>query len=132
MEQLVVKPLESRFYGLDKIKRIKSSINNGYAFLFVEYEHEVDYDAKFQELTRELGAAEREDLPENIYSARVSKIDPSGVSVIQTALISENASRTTMKRWSDELKSELEKVKPLKDVKVHGLPDQLVRVDLHL
>ena len=132
MEQLVVKPLEARFYGLDKIRRIKTYINNGFAFLFVEYEHNVDYEAKFQELTRELGAAQREELPKDIYSAKVSKIEPSGVSVIQAALISENASRTTMKKWSDELKSELEKIKPLKDVKVHGLPDQLVRVDLNL
>ena len=132
MEQLVVKPLEARFYGLDKIRRIKTYINNGFAFLFVEYEHNVDYEAKFQELTRELGAAQREELPKDIYSAKVSKIEPSGVSVIQAALISENASRTTMKKWSDELKTELEKIKPLKDVKVHGLPDQLVRVDLNL
>lgn len=131
MEQLVVKPLESRFYALDGIKRIKTTIGNGVAFLFVEYVYGEDYDAKYQELVRELSAA-RAELPDNIYSAEVRKIDPTGVSVIQSALISENASMSTIKRLADDLKSRLEKVRALKDVEISGLPDQLVRVDLDL
>lgn len=131
MEQLIVKPLETRFYGLDRIKRIKTKITNGLAFLFVEYEHGSEYDTKFQELIRELSAAQQDDLPEGIYSAQVLEIDPTGVNVIQAALISENASRATMKKISDDLKAELEKVKALKQVTIHGLPEQLVRVDVH-
>ncbi len=131
MEQLVVKPLETRFYELDKIKRIKTDISNGLAFMSVEYEHGANYDAKYQELVRELSAARQKELPEGIYSAQVMQVDPSDVSVIQAALISENASRMTMKKLSDDLKTELEKVKALKKVVVHGLPDQLVRVDIH-
>ena len=131
MEQLIVKPLEARFYGLDRIKRIKTKITNGLAFLFVEYEHGSEYDTKFQELIRELSAAQQEDLPEGIYSAQVLEIDPTGVNVIQAALISENASRATMKKISDDLKAELEKVKALKKVTIHGLPEQLIRVDVH-
>lgn len=131
MEQLVVKPLESRFYALDGIKRIKTTISNGVAFIFVEYVYGEDYDAKYQELVRELTAA-RSELPDNVYRAEVRKIDPTGVSVIQSALISENASMSTIKRLADDLKSRLEKVRALKNVEISGLPDQLVRVDLHL
>lgn len=131
MEQLIVKPLEARFYGLDGIKRIKTRITNGLAFLFVEYQHGSEYDTKFQELIRELTAAQQQDLPEGIYSAEVLEIDPTGVNVIQAALISENASRSTMKKISDDLKAELEKVKALKEVTIHGLPEQLIRVDVH-
>ncbi|EPB65959.1 hypothetical protein ANCCEY_14955 [Ancylostoma ceylanicum] len=131
MEQLVVKPLEARFYGLDNIKRIKTKITNGLAFLFVEYEHGSDYNSKYQELIRELGAARQEELPEGIYSTKVLEVDPTGVNVVQIALISENASRATMKKLSDDLKSDLEKVKALKKATVHGLPEQLVRVDVH-
>lgn len=131
MENLVVKPLESRFYGLDDIKMIKTTINNGLAFIFVEYEFKTNYDSKYQELVRELNAA-RSELPDNIYSMQVLKVDPTNVSVIQAALVSENASRTTMKQLSDDLKSELEKVKSLKDVTISGMPSQQVRIDLHL
>lgn len=132
VEQLIVKPLEARFYGLDNIKRIKTSINNGIAFLFVEYEHGVDFEGKFQEITRELNAAQANELPKEIRYAEAMKIDPTNVSVVQLALVSENASRATLKKLSDDLKHELEKIKALKKVTVHGLPDQLVRVDLNL
>jgi multidrug efflux pump subunit AcrB len=131
MEQLVVKPLEARFYGLDNVKRIKTKIINGLAFLFVEYEHSSDYNTKYQELIRELGAAQQEELPEGVYSAQVLEVDPTGVSVLQIGLISENASRSTLKQISSDLKSELEKVNALKEVTVHGLPEQLIRVDVH-
>lgn len=130
MENLVVKPLESRIYGLDNIKHVKTNINNGLAFIFVEYEFKSDYNEKYQELVRELNAA-RSELPENILSMEVMKIDPSNVSVVQAALVSENASRTTMKRLADQLKTELEKVRALKNVEISGLPSQQVRIDLH-
>jgi len=129
MEQLVVKPMESRLYDLDNIKRIRTTVVNGLAVLFVEYEHGVDYDSKYQELIREVSAL-RSQLPEEVYRIDVQQIDPTGVNVLQVALISENASRKAMKAVSDDLKEELEKVKALKEVKVSGLTDQLIRVDV--
>lgn len=129
MEQLVVKPIESRLYDLDNIKRIRTTIVNGLAVLFVEYEHGVDYDNKYQELIREVSAL-RPRLPAELYSIDVQQIDPTGVNVLQVALISENASRKMMKEVSDDLKEALEKVKSLKEVEVSGLTDQLIRVDV--
>jgi len=129
MEQLVVKPIESRLYDLDNIKRIRTTIVNGLAVLFVEYEHGVNYDNKYQELIREVSAL-RPQLPTDVYRIDVQQIDPTGVNVLQVALISENASRKAMKEISDQLKEELEKVKSLKEVKVSGLTDQLIRVDV--
>lgn len=129
MEQLVVKPMESRLYDLDNIKRIRTTIVNGLAVLFVEYEHGVDYDNKYQELVREVSAL-RPQLPEAVYSIDVQQIDPTGVNVLQVALISENASRQAMKTVSDDLREALEKVPALKDVTVSGLSDQLLRVDV--
>lgn len=129
MEQLVVKPIESRLYDLNDIKRIRTTIVNGLAVLFVEYEHGVGYDDKYQELIREVSAL-RPQLPDELYSIDVQQIDPTGVNVLQVALISENASRRQIKKVSDELKDELEKIKALKEVKVSGLADQLIRVDV--
>ncbi len=129
MEQLIVKPLETRFYSLDNVKNIKTSISNSVASFFVEFEYGVGYDEKYQELVRELNAA-RPSLPDNIYSMEVMKIDPTNVSVVQMALISESASLSKMKELSDKLKQELEKVKALKNVEVSGLADQQVRIDI--
>ncbi|MGM1430724.1 efflux RND transporter permease subunit [Sphingobacterium lactis] len=130
MEQLIVKPLEARFYALDHIKTIKTTINNSVASFFVEFEYGQDYDNKYQELVRELNAA-RSELPDNIYQMEVLKIDPTNVSVIQLAMISENASQASMKKYADQLKQDLEKVKALKEVEISGLPDQQVRIDLN-
>ncbi|MBW7869087.1 MAG: efflux RND transporter permease subunit [Brumimicrobium sp.] len=131
MEQLVAKPLEARFGGLDNIKRLKVKIDNGLVLMVVEYEYSSNYDSKYQEVIRELGAAQQEDLPEGIYRAQVIEINPTNVSILQAALVSENASKNTMKKLSDELKAELGKVKAIKDVTIHGLTDPLIRVDVH-
>ncbi len=130
MEQLVVKPLESRFYALDDIKTIKTTIHNSVATFAVEFDYGIDYNEKYQEIVRELNAAAPE-LPDNLYKAEVLKIDPTNVSVLQVALISENASNATMKKLADELKQKLENIKALKEIKISGLPDQQIRVDLN-
>src|SRR3546814_19555931 len=49
MEQLVVKPIESRLYDLDNIKRIRTTVVNGWAGLLVEYEHGVDCERQDKE-----------------------------------------------------------------------------------
>src|SRR5690554_4525891 len=39
MEQLVAKPLEARFSGLDKMKKLKTKIDNGLVFIVAEYDY---------------------------------------------------------------------------------------------
>ena len=131
MEQLVVKPLEKRIYGLDNIKSLKTTIRDGLAVIFVEYKYNVNVDEKYQELVREVNS-ERANLPQEIYSIEVQKISPSDVNVLQIALVSENASRDKLKSKAEDLQSELEKIPYLKNVEIVGLPDQQVRVDLNL
>lgn len=130
MEELVVKPMETKIYGLDDIKRIKTTILNGLAVLTVEYKFESDYDSKYQELVREIGAL-RPQLPQDIYNIDIQKVEPSGVNVVQLALISQNASRKALKKTAEDLQDELEKIPSLKEVKISGLPEQLVRVDVY-
>src|SRR5699024_5472092 len=90
MEELVVKPLVQKIYGLDNIKKIKTSISDGLAVFEVEYDYKSDVNDKYQELTREVGAM-RDKLPKDIYRIEVKKFDPSDVNVLQMELISENA-----------------------------------------
>ncbi|SEN44506.1 Multidrug efflux pump subunit AcrB [bacterium A37T11] len=129
MEELVVKPLEKRIYDLDNIKTIKTNIINGVAVLAVEYKYGSNVDDKYQELVRETNAI-RNLLPADLYSLEVQKVDPTNVNILQIALVSENASRAQMKKVAEGLQDELEKIMALKEVKVAGLSDQLVRVDV--
>ncbi|CAL1517516.1 efflux RND transporter permease subunit [Chitinophaga sp. MM2321] len=131
MEDLVVDPLEKDVYGLDDIKRIRTSISDGVAVMRVEYKYSSNVDQKYQELVREVNN-KKKDLPADIYSIEIRKMEPSDVNVLQVALISENASRDKLRYYSEKLQEELEKVSSLKNVKLHGLPEQQVRVELQL
>jgi multidrug efflux pump subunit AcrB len=131
MEDLVVDPLEKEIYALDDIKKVRTNINDGVAVIRVEYKYSSDVDQKYQELVREVNN-KRKDLPADIYSIDVKKQEPSDVNVLQVALISENASRDQLKKYSDNLQDELEKIPALKKVEIHGLPDQQVRIELML
>ncbi len=131
MEELVVDPLEKRIAELEDIKKIKSTINDGVAVIQVFYKYESDVDEKYQELIREVNSM-RQELPQDIYSLEVQKIRPSDVNILQIGLISENASRQSLKKQAEALQDELEKITALKDVEIWGLPEEIVRVDLRL
>ena len=131
MEELVVNPLEQKMSSLENIKHIRTSITNGLAVVEVVYNYGVNINDKYQEVIREVNNM-RNELPKDIYSIDVQKWLPSNVNVIQAALISENASYNEMKKYSKNLKDDLEKLSMLKNVKIQGLPDKIVRVELKI
>lgn len=131
MEELVVEPLEREITELEGIKRVKTNISDGVAVLFVEYKYDNDVDEKYSELVREVNAL-RTELPQNLASLEVRRVLPSDVNILQIALVSENASRDMLKKYAEELQDKLEQIKQLKTVKIHGLPDRIVRIDLRL
>lgn len=131
MEELIVDPIEKRVYALENIKRIKSSVKDGLAVIQVEYKYGSNVNDKYQELVGEINSL-RTILPQGIVKLDVDRVRPSDVNAVQIALVSENASREKLRKAAEDLQEELEKVKPLKNVEIHGLPAQIVRVDMQL
>ena len=131
LEELVVDPLEKTIYALENIKRIETEIKDGAAILLVEYNYNEDVDEKYQELVREVNTL-RPQLPAEIFSIEVKKVRPSDVNILQIALVSENASRESLKTEADRLQKDLESITELKNVRIHGLPAQLVKIELQL
>ena len=131
LEELVVDPLEKTIYALENIKRIETEIKDGAAILLVEYNYNEDVDEKYQELVREVNTL-RPQLPSEIFSIEVKKVRPSDVNILQIALVSENASRESLKIEADRLQKDLESITELKNVKIHGLPAQIVKIELQL
>ncbi len=131
MEELVVKPLEKEIWGLENIKRIRTTIGDGVAAIRVDYKYNSNVDNKYQEIVRVVNS-KRPELPADIASIDVQKFQPSDVNIIQVALVSENASREKMKYYAEKLQDELEKLPALKKVEIHGIPDPQVRVELDL
>ncbi|HLA53374.1 MAG TPA: efflux RND transporter permease subunit, partial [Flavitalea sp.] len=131
MEELVVKPVESKMHELPNAEKMHTTIEDGLAIIRVEFKYGENIDNKYQEVIREMNAL-RSELPAEISSIEVRKFDPSDVNVLQVALVSENASNQKLKEYADNLKDNLEKVNTLKKVKVWGLPDEEVRIDLKI
>jgi multidrug efflux pump subunit AcrB len=131
MEDLVVDPMEKDLYQLENVKRLRTVIGDGFAVIRIDYKYSSDVEAKYQEVVR-LVNSKRGELPAEIYSIVVEKWQPSDVNILQMALISESAPREQLKKYAEDLQEDLEKLPDLKNVKIHGLPDRQVRVELDL
>lgn len=131
MEELVVKPIEKKIYELENVDKIVTSIEDGLAVIRVDFKYGVNVDTKYQDVIREVNSL-RNDLPKDIFSIEIKKIDPSDVNILQVALISENASNKTLRDNADNLVDELEKVTDLKKIKISGVPEDIVRVDVQM
>lgn len=131
MEEQVVDPMEKRFNELEDVDQIITEISDGIAITRVEFEWGVDVDEKYQEVVREVSSL-RSDLPADIARVDVNKISPTDVNTFQIALISEVASYRQLEEQADKLKTELEKIRSLKNVDSWGFPDQQVQVELNL
>jgi multidrug efflux pump subunit AcrB len=131
MEQLVVDPMEKKIHELDDIKHVTTNISDGLAVMQVIYKYSSNTDDKYQEVVREINSL-RGSLPSDIADIRIEKQTPSDVSIYQYALVSENASNTTLKKYAKDLKERLEKIKALKKVAYAGVPEQQVNVKLNL
>lgn len=132
MEEQVVKPIENKIYGLENIEKILTTVEDGVAAFQVKFKYGVDVDNKYQEISTEMNALKSSELPKDIYQIKTEKIASSDVKILQVALISENASDKKLRDEADKLKTKIEKITNLKDVKYAGIPEQEIRVDLNL
>jgi len=131
MEELVAKPIEKKLYELENVNKIITTIEDGLAIITIEFKYGVKVDEKYQEVVREVNGLQ-DKLPKDLYSLEIKKFDPSDVSILQLALVSENASYTTLRKSAEDLTEKLEKVTDLKKIKVSGVPDDVVRIDLQI
>jgi multidrug efflux pump subunit AcrB len=131
MEELVVKPIEEKIYGLENIDKLVTTIEDGLAVMQIDFRYGADIDNKYQEVVREINSL-RSSLPADIYSIDITRVDPSDVNILQVALVSENASYRDLRLQAEALKDQLEKVNRLKKVKVSGAPEEVIHIALEI
>lgn len=132
MEEQVVKPIENKIYGLENIDKILTTVEDGVAAIQVKFKYGVDIDNKYQEISTEINALKNSELPKDIYLIKTEKISSSDVKILQVALVSDNASGKLLRDEADILKTHLEKITNLKEVKYSGMPEQDIRIDVQL
>ncbi|SEM76636.1 Multidrug efflux pump subunit AcrB [Chitinophaga rupis] len=132
MEEQVAKPIENKIYGLENIDKMLTTIEDGVAAIQVKFKYGVDINNKYQEISTEINALKNSELPKDIYLVKTEKISSSDVKILQAALVSDNASDKLLRDQADILKTRLEKITNLKEVKYSGMPEQEIRVDVQL
>lgn len=132
MEEQVVKPIENKIYGLENIDKILTTVEDGVAAIQIKFKYGVDVDNKYQEISTEINALKNGELPKDIYLIKTEKIASSDVKIIQVALISNTASAKSLRDNADKLKTQLEKITNLREVKYTGMPEQEIRIDMQL
>ena len=132
MEEQVVKPIENKIYGLESIDKILTTVEDGVAVIQPKFKYGVDVDNKYQEISTEINALKNSELPKDIYLIKTEKISSSDVKILQVALVSDNASGKLLRDEADILKTHLEKITNLKEVKYFGMPEQEIRIDVQL
>jgi multidrug efflux pump subunit AcrB len=132
MEEQVAKPIENKIYGLENIDKMLTTVEDGVAAIQVKFKYGVDINNKYQEISTEINALKNSELPRDIYLIKTEKISSSDVKILQVALVSDNASDKLLRDEADKLKTRLEKITDLKEVKYSGMPEQEIRVDVQL
>jgi multidrug efflux pump subunit AcrB len=130
MEELIVNPIEDKIASLGDIKRISSFAADGVASVLIEFDYKADEKEKNNEVLREVNAL-RTKLPQDIYSIDVIKATPETVNIIQVGFLSESASYYDLNLQAEKLKDQIKKIKGIKDIEIHAVPDRQVRIDLN-
>jgi multidrug efflux pump subunit AcrB len=129
LEELVVDPLEDRVRELDELKKVESSMQDGFAVTFVEFDADADPDRKYEEVVREVNAL-RAQLPADLARLEVDRFRTTEVAILQIALLSETAPWRELERQAERLEDQLEPLPGVKEVETWAYPESQVRVRL--
>ncbi|MEZ5072997.1 MAG: efflux RND transporter permease subunit [Bacteroidales bacterium] len=128
MEKMVALPVEDAMNELEEIKTISSDIRDGIAVVSVEFDFESDADEKFDEVVQQVNAL-RSRLPDQILSLETWQWSISDMAMMQWALVSEAPYRD-LRIQAEALADRLEKIRSVRQVEVHGLPEEEVQIAL--
>jgi len=131
IEDKIADKVEAKLGALENIDRMRSVSANGLMVLTQEFKHGQDPEKKYEEVLREINAL-RPDLPQDLYRIEVQRFSASDVLMLQTAIMSENASWQQMRDQAERLEDMLEKIPGIKGADVFGFPKREVRIALNL
>ncbi len=131
MERLVAIPLEDAFNEIDDVRDINSSARAGVAVVAVEFEWGVDPEEKYSEVIRQVNLV-RPSLPEGVIDVRTRRFNPAQASIVQVALVSEDAPFRRMEAYGKALRDALERAPGVQQADVWGAPPTEVRISADL
>ena len=131
MERLITKPLEDKLAELDDIRKIESTVLDGVAVTFIEFQAFTDPDDKYNDVTREVNAL-RPSLPAELRELNIRRFSPGLVSIVQYALISDEAPYRELEDHARALKDALKGVPGIRNAESWAYPIRELRIELDL
>jgi len=131
LERLVVREVEERLDGLDHVDQINSSIEDGVAVVFVQFESDQDPDERYGEVLREMNAL-RPELPEELVRFSVEDQTTLNVAIAQLALVSETLPYHELDELAESLEDRLAALPGVREAERWGVPERRVDVSLDL
>lgn len=131
VERLVVDPLETKLKSLSDVKSMRTEIDDGVAFIRVEFVAGSDPTEKHDAVLRETSAL-RPTLPPELARLEVKQFNAANVNVAEVALVSEIATYRDLDIAARTLRRRLENLNSVGEVSIAGLPKQEVTVTLDL
>jgi len=129
MEKLVALPIEEAVNELDDIKRIEATLLDGIAGIAIEFNYGTNHKEKYDEIVQKINSI-KDKLPEDLFRIDIIEYSSTDVSILQLALVSENAEYASLEKTGDKLKREIERIKGVKKVNLLAYPKQEVRIAL--
>jgi multidrug efflux pump subunit AcrB len=131
VEELIVDPVEEEINELEDIKEIASSAGDGLALIAVEFRSGNDPDEKYTEVVEKVNSV-RTKLPQDVASIDAQKWSVNLVSILQVAIVSEEATYRQMEKELERLENRIHKISGVRTVEIWAFPDQQVRVSVDL
>ena len=130
MEEHVAKPIERALQGLDHIREIRSLSSDGVTRVIAEFEHGTDAEQALDRVIREVNG-QREQLPRGIARIEFTRPRTSEASVLQLALVSDDANWRRLVKYAQDLRDRLSAVPGVRSVAIDGAaaPEARVAVD---
>ncbi len=129
MEQTIVKPIEEVIQGLDDVKNINSTSNDGAAVIRAEFDWSGDADQYFNDAVREITAV-RGRLPADLAKLEFRKVRTTNAAVVQIALVSKTASWRRMDKYARDISEAFGRFQDVRAADIYGLPQPEITVEL--
>lgn len=129
IEKLIVDPIESELNELDDIYEFKTNVEDGLAFIRIEFLFNTNPDDKYDDVVTAVSQV-RGQLPDSVAHLSVEKLTPSDVNILQVALISEQADYLELKKHAELLEKQLERVSGVRRTRIDALPELEVQIQV--
>ncbi len=132
IENLITRPIEKKIQGIEGIKEIRSTSQQDFSSIVVEFNTDVDISAALQDVKDAVDEAEAEELPTDIPEApNVSELDFSDMPIM-TVNISGDYRQKTLKSYSEYLEDRIEEINEISQVNLTGALERQININANL